>query len=301
MQVSKKITLVVMLAVGGIHHVYAGSEGRGLYVGGFAGAGQTDSQNLEQSAVAFKRGALAHDVNNDPWDLYVNVKGHAKRDNLGLGGIHLGYEWAENAFNIKPAVELEAIYLGADQDAHLANTRQENGVWTTTANGHEVGEVSEHHSIAAGVHQFSDSMHMRMGLLMTNGIFTYETHSLFKPYLGAGFGLAYLNMTDARSYQTGPGGIERINGAGTNPVNHFNSDKRDWDIALAAQAKLGVRAEFDRHWSAFAEYRYLYVGSSTFNFGSTDYSGYHVETSKWKVENNAMGLQAGLVGVEYAF
>ena len=301
MHISKKVVLLAMLVMTGIQHASAESQGRGFYMVAFAGAGTTDNQGIEQTATAYKRGELAHDVNNDPWNLLVDVKGNAKRETLGLGGAHVGYEWAANSFNVKPAAELEAFYLGAKQYAHLANTEQEDGVWVSTANGHETGEVSEHHSIAAGVHQFSNKMHMNMGLIMVNGIFTYETNGIFKPYVGAGLGLAYINMSSAKSYQTGPGGVELINGAGTGPVNHFNSEKHDADVAFAEQAKVGIRAEIDSHWSAFAEYRYLHVESSQYKFGSTDYPGYHVETSHWKVENDGMNLHAGLVGIQYAF
>ena len=106
---------------------------------------------------------------------------------------------------------------------------------------------------------------------------------------------------NAKSYQTRPSGVELINGAGTGPVNHFNSEKHDAVVAFTEQAKVGIRAEIDTHWSAFAEYRYLHVESSQYKFGSTDYPGYHVETSHWKVENDGMNLHAGLVGVQYAF
>jgi len=301
MYISKKVVLFAMLVITGIQHANAESKGRGFYMGAFAGAGTTDNQDLKQTATAYKRGELAHDVNNDPWDLLVDVKGNTKRNSLGLGGAQMGYEWAANSFNVKPAAELEAFYLGANQYAHLTNAEQEDGVWVSTANGHEAGELSEHHSIAAGVHQFANKMHMNMGLLMANGVFTYETNKVFKPYFGAGLGLAYINMTSARSYQTGPGGVELIDGPGTGAVIHFNSEKHDADVALAEQAKIGVRAEFDSHWSAFAEYRYLLVESSNYKFGSTDYPGHHVETSHWKVENDGMNLHAGLVGLQYAF
>ncbi len=301
MHISKSVVSFAMLLMAGMQNASADSQGRGLYIGAFAGAGATSKQGVEQLATAYKRGELAHDDNNDPWDLLVDVKGRAKQQSAGLGGAHVGYEWAANALNIKPAAELEAIYLGANQYAHLANSEQENGVWVSSAHGHDAGEISEHHSIAAGVHQFANKMHMNMGLLMANGIFSYDEHSVLKPYVGAGLGLAYIHMTHAKSYQTGPGGIELIDGPDSDPVNHFNADRHDAYVAFAEQAKLGVRAEFDAHWSAFAEYRYLHVESSNFKFGNTDYPGHHVETSHWKVQNDGMNLHAGLIGLEYAF
>jgi len=302
------VASLLTFAMSGISSAYADSNGRGLYLGAFAGAGKTDNQTVKQSAVAYKRDneELMHDNLESPWDLFVDVKGNVKRDTLGLGGVHVGYEWAANAFNIKPAAELEAFYIGADQESNLRNPAQENGVYTSSGTSehdgeHVAGDISAYHSIAPGVHQFANKMNMNMGLVMANGIFTYETQSMFKPYVGAGIGLAYIRMTSATSYQTGPGGQELINGAGSGPVNHFNSKTHDSDVAFASQAKVGVRAEIDSHWSAFAEYRYLRVASSSFTFGDTNYPGFHVETSDWKVKNDSMDFHVGIAGIEYAF
>lgn len=300
--------LVGLAAMSTINVAHADSNGRGFYLGAFVGAGRTDNQTVEQSAVAYKKDSeeLMHDNIESPWELFVDVKGNTKRGTLGLGGVHVGYEWAANAFNIKPAAELEAFYIGADQESNLRNPAQENGVYTSSGTSehdgeHVAGDISTYHSIAPGVHQFANKMNTNMGLLMANGIFTYETGLMFKPYVGGGIGLAYVRMTNATSYQTGPGGLELINGSGSDPVNHFNSKTRDSDVAFAAQAKVGLRAEFDSHWSAFAEYRYLRVASSDFTFGDTSYPGDHVATSSWKLKNDSMDFHMGLAGISYAF
>ena len=66
MHITKKIVLLAMLVMAGIHNASADSNGRAFYAGAFAGAGTTDNQDIEQTATAYKRGKLAHDVNNDP-------------------------------------------------------------------------------------------------------------------------------------------------------------------------------------------------------------------------------------------
>jgi opacity protein-like surface antigen len=158
---------------------------------------------------------------------------------------------------------------------------------------------------AAGDHRFADKWKTNMAVFMANGVFTYETYSTLKPYVGAGIGFAYINQTGATSLQTSPatsGSPYELVSGGTDPVNHFNSRTHASDYALAAQAKLGLRAEFDKHWSAFAEYRYLYVDSAEYTFGSTSYmpTG-HSPTSNWTVKSDFMDFHTGLVGVDYSF
>jgi opacity protein-like surface antigen len=123
---------------------------------------------------------------------------------------------------------------------------------------------------------------------------------MFKPYVGGGLGFAYVNVTNASSVQTGPGGIEHEIGGGQ-VINHFNSKTNASDYAFAGQFKLGLRAEVDKHWSAFAEYKYVYVDSTKFTFGNTNYPGTHAPTTNWQVNNDSMSFNTAVAGIEYSF
>jgi len=298
-----KILAASLITIGLIANAQAEDGGRGIYFGAFGGAGRTDSQDVQQTGVAHKRGDYGIPGLQD-FDLLVDVKGKAKRDTAGLVGAHVGYEWAATSFRVKPALELEAFYLGADHNADLANSNTEV-VANTSATG---GDLDDIHSAVeahygAGEHRFRNHMNLDMGVFMANGVFSYETGSILKPYVGAGMGVALLRMSGASSIQTSPASTDascEITNTTGGCVNHFNSNNKSNDFAFAAQVKLGLRAEMDKHWSSFAEYRYLWVDSTEYTFGSTVYAD-HSPTNNWNYKSDSMGIHNALVGVEYAF
>ena len=291
---NKKIiaSLLMTIGVSTVNLAHA-DEGRGIYLGAFGGAGRTDNQDVEQTGTAHKTG----------FDLLVDVKGKVERDTSGLIGAHVGYEWASTSSNIKPAIELELMYTEADQKSNLVNPNDERMANITLTGSALTDAQVAVADYSAGNHRFFNQMNMKMALFMANGVFTYDTDSMFKPYIGAGLGLAVVRMTGATSYQTNPHGdpYEVTSDPSHEIVNHFNSKTTANDFAFAGQIKLGVRAEINKHVSAFAEYRYLYVDSTDFTFGSTVYPGGHSPTDNWNVKNDSMGLHNGLVGIEYAF
>lgn len=313
---NKKIICQCLLAAGimsGASLAYADdSSGRGYYVGAFAGMGRTDNQDIHQTGTAYKYGSL-YNAGFSDFDVHVDVSGNAQRDTAGLGGIHGGYEWGATSWGIKPAIEIEAYYLHADQKSNLANANDEIFTYAGTTNLVDNEDhsstltgpdktfgtnVAEHYS--AGNHRFANSMKLNGAVFMANGVFTYETHSMIKPYVGLGVGFAYLNMSSAQSLQTSPasGSYEM---AGPVPVNHFNSNQEDSTFVFAAQTKLGLRAELTEKISAFGEYRLLHLDSADYTFGSTNYPGLHSPTSVWNVSNGSMNIQNIVVGIDYAF
>lgn len=318
-------------------------EGRGFYIGGFAGAGRSDNQNVEQTGTAHKygdNGGYGYGGHNYDFDLAVDVKGAAKRDTAGLGGVQLGYEWGTTSFGIKPAIELEAYYVGADQKSNLSNPNDEvvtlrstapdsytnlsdthyggvdqpantpdynylvganSSVKTASFQG-AIQEYANHH-YGAGDHRFENKMKMDAGVFMANAVLTYETDFILKPYIGAGIGFAVSHMNDASSRQTSPAGAtgyEMSGGDGGVPVNHFNSRTSAYDVSFASQVKLGVRAQMDKHISVFAEYRYLHVQASDYTFGSTVYPD-HSATDNWNYKSDSMDFHNALAGIQYAF
>ncbi len=278
----------------------AADTGRGIYVGAFGGLGRTDNQDVQQTGVAHKRGDYALAGFSD-FDLKVDVKGSVKRNTSTLAGAHVGYEWAVPASKFKAAIELEGLYLDADQKSNLENPLTEvvaNTDVEAESYSHLLEAVNEHYG--AGEHRFKNSLNMNATLFLANGVATYDTGTQFEPYIGAGVGIALVNMKDAVSNQTNPSGPIELTSDTHEEVNHFNSKTHASDYAFAAQMKVGVRTKLTDRISAFAEYRYVHVNATQFTFGSTSYVG-HSPTDNWNVNNGAMNLHNGVIGVEYAF
>lgn len=272
---------------------------RELYLGVFGGGGVSDNNDFTQSGVAFKRTDHAP-YYKENYDLYVDTKGSANRKSAAIGGLHMGYEWSEipmgsnqSGWGLRPALELEGYYLGSSQSGNLTNSQTELGI---PLDSPYTGE----HNVVANSHTFADSFNIDMGVLLTNGIFTFKTPWSTKifPYIGGGIGAAITSLSKANSVQTSnplmPTGYE----AG---INHYNSNTNASSSSFATQGKAGIRAELMDHLSLFAEYRYLHVSSTNYTFGSTVYSTEHAETSNWDSRVGSMNFHTGIFGIEYGF
>jgi len=293
----KKVVILAWTIVGLLtaSTSFAEGNGRGLYLGAFAGAGRSNGDGIEQTGQAYAYAPKYE--GEEQYRLPVDVSGKLKDDNFGIGGVSVGYEWAATGM-VKPALEFEALYLSGDQKANLKNKRDEVGI------SRDGNLPLDEETVYAGNHTFKDSFDMRSFALMVNGVLGFETGTMFTPYAGAGIGMAKVKMKNSKSAQTckfyGNEGSCTLEMSGNQVVNHFNSDDSDSDYVFAAQAKLGVRAEFSKNVSMFAEYRYLRLNSADYKFGRTVYDT-HLETDPWKVKTDATDLHFGLVGVQYAF
>jgi len=248
----------------------APAKSRGLYLGIFGGGGNSSNNNFTQTGTA-----LYGDAKGGP--LVVNAQGTANSNSTGIGGLHIGYEWAgcmmggEGAkWGLLPAAEFEGYYLGTTQSGQLLNP-------TPRIQGHT----------------FSDNFPINAGVLLTNALFSLRTPYLdtIFPYVGAGIGTAIVSISDASSAQTNP----------AEPgINHFNSNPNSSNWGFATQVKAGVRAEIIEHLSLFAEYRFLYISPTNYTFGSTVYST-HIATTPWNVNFGGMYYNMGAAGIEYSF
>lgn len=285
------------------------SEGE-MYISAFGGVGSTSNQSVEQLGTAHK--GFGHEDEYYTYDLSVDVDGKNKSETSSVFGGQIGYEWATNS-SVKPALEIEGLYLSADQRSNLVNL-EDDGVSnvkvltpehmspTAVTDPDELAMVTEHvldTPLSAGNHKFANRAKMKVALFTLNGVVTFDTGSKLKPYVGGGVGLALVNMRGADSQQTGPGGIETANGT-SEPVNHFNSRNHANDTTFAFQAKAGVRVQLSKRVSLFAEYRFIHLASTSYTFGSTVYAS-HAPTDNWVVRNGAMDLHNGLIGVRFGF
>ena len=307
----KSALMAVCAVVGGTKALAADSNG-GFYIGAFGGIGSTSGHAVEQSGIAHK--GYAHHGDYFSYDLGVDVTGDNQHETNATFGGQIGYEWNTHSA-ISPAIEIEGAYLSANQRSDLVNPDDDSvsniqvtagGVPVAVHDPIELAEVKAHvldTPLSAGNHTFANSGKMQVALFSLNGVLTYKTGSKLKPYVGAGVGLAFVNMRDAVSQQTGPGGTETGQvsvGGAVVPINHFNSRDRASDITFAVQAKAGVRYQLSNRVSLFAEYRLIRLASTEYTYGSTVYYT-HAPTDNWIVKNGAMNLHNGLVGIRYGF
>lgn len=241
-----------------------------MYVGAFGGVLYSDSTKLTQQGTAFF-------IEAQGGPLAVLAEGRAKRNSTGFAGVQIGYEWAQcphfigcTNWSITPAAELEAYFFSHNKRGHLINPTE---------------RIPEH--------DFVDSFHMRMGVGLVNAVFYLNNpcFSKFTPYVGGGIGATHLSLRNAKSIQVDPP---------EEGVNHFNSKRNDCSWAFAAQAKVGLRYNICDSIHIFGEYRYLYVDSSNYIFGSTVFPG-HAATSPWNVKVRNIHYNAFAIGVQYGF
>lgn len=237
----------------------------GFYVGAFGGTGASIATSLQQ------RGAVHI---NERVSLPIHAKGSANTSTrVGLGGLHIGYEWprhrlGQSSWAVKPAVELEGIYIGKHSPTGEMPVRPQ----------------------ALGMQYVT--VPTTLGLVLANAVATFETpyskHVL--PYVGVGAGMAFVSIKGSDSANPSEPGI-----------NHFNSDPDASDSAFAMQFKAGIKAEVTKNLSLFTEYRYLTVDSTSYRFGATVYPGVHLPTDTWRVNMGRQKFNLFVAGLQYRF
>lgn len=239
-----------------------------LYIGGFGGGLYSTSTNMYQMGTAFFTEA-------EGGPLAVYGHGRTKKTSSGFGGVQIGYEWLQcpihigcSDWTITPAVEAEAFWYSHTKKGHLINNTD---------------RLPEH--------DFLDSFKMNAGVYLANIVFSLNTpcYEAWSPYVGAGVGATRLSVSNAKSLQTSP--VE-------SGINHFNSKRSDSTWAFAAQFKAGLRYNFCQSFHVFGEYRYLYVDSNNYIFGSTVYDT-HAPTSPWNVKVKNIQYSAFVFGIQY--
>lgn len=241
-----------------------------IYIGAFGGETFSNSSKLTQTGTAFFQ-----EASGGP--LAIDARGHSGRNSSGFGGVQIGYEWSQCPINIgcsdwsiTPAAELEAYFFRQTKKGHLINAISTD-------------RLPEH--------DFANSFPMNVGLYLINGVFTLNHCCLgkFSPYVGGGVGFANIFIRKADSQQVSPP---------ESGVNHFNSNQSDSDWAFAAQVKTGVRYNICGRFHIFGEYRFSYIDTSSYLFGSTVYPN-HAPTSTWNVDVKGTCYNAFAFGVQF--
>ena len=241
-----------------------------VYVGVFGGGTGISTGDISQKGTAFfseaNGGALA-----------VNARGTSSNGSTWLVGGHVGFRWTSRVLDnispqwtFSPATELEGYYLGSHT---LSGVELNNGTTRLTE------------------HIFHVKYPEKTGVFLVNAILNADSSSFEKlhPYIGVGVGMAVNAISGANSTQVDPyeGGI-----------NHYNSDPSDTALLYAAQPKVGVSFKFNKNTSMFAEYRFLYLSSADYTFGSTVYPT-HVPTTNWNAKLGSQYYNMGTIGINY--
>lgn len=239
------------------------------YLSVFGGGGSLSRISMAQLGTAFYS-----EANGGP--LAVNAFGQSNSKAEWLVGGIAGHAFTAqpmpyfSQWAINPTAELEGFYVGQNT---LSGDDINNS--TTRLTEHD---FLIHYPLSAGV-----------GLVNAVASFTYQSDARWHPYFGGGIGVATVSIANANSAQTTP----------SEPgINHYNSDPSDNDTTFATQAKVGLSFDYTEHLTVFAEYRYLYLSSTDFTFGSTTYST-HVATSNWNVKLGAQNYNLGVAGIKY--
>jgi len=238
------------------------TEARGLYIGAFGGVGSGSATDVTQ------RGTLYFpEVVGGP--LAVNGTGRAGSEDVSFFGGQVGYE-LQSASGVLPAFELEGL-------------RVDTGTRRATLDNSNI-RLSEQ--------SFDNSFSTDATVFLANLVVSFPTsfHDL-TPYIGGGIGAADVKADNATSVQTDPAEVG---------INHFNSDAASSAWTFAAQAKAGARVSLTENLYLFGEYRYLHLGSTDQDFGSTDYPT-HVPTSAWSVGFDDTKLHLASVGIGFHF
>lgn len=240
-----------------------------VYLGLFGGETWSNSTRLRQTGVAF----FSEVTSIGP--LSVDARGHSKGRSSGFGGVQLGYEWAPcplrcgcSNWSLTPAAEVEAFYFSHRKRGHLMSP-----------------------SVVLPEHDFVASFPMHTGVYLVNGVIALNSCCLgnFSPYIGGGIGAAHISVRGAKSFQIAPVELG---------VNHFDGKTSDSTWSFAAQAKIGLRYNVCNWFRIFAEYRFMYLDSSRYNFGPTVAPG-HVPTTTWDVDVNKLYYNAFAVGIQF--
>lgn len=247
--------------------VFASTAPEKFYIGAFGGFGSTNNFNASQYGTVF-----ITEAGGGP--LAVNAFGQLNSPSTSLFGVQLGYQAQEIFLNhspqstLIPAAELEQYYM---------SKRSFNGTLINdTSRGSE--------------RNFIVSYPMSRTVYLANAVLNFNNpRFIVQPYIGFGIGSAIVRISGATSTQTNPAE------AG---INHYNSNTSDTNSTFAGQIKLGLSYGINKYVSFFAEYRWLYLASTSFTFGSTVYPT-HSETSSWQVKLDAQRSSVGNIGVRF--
>lgn len=243
-----------------------------FYVGLFGGGGSSNQFHVSQFGTAYYP-----EASGGP--LAVDAFGHTNSRAGGFYGAQIGYQapaillysgssiWTQWA--IAPAFEIEGyIFSKRTYTADITNDTPR-----------------------LDAHEFVNTYPMERSVFLANAVFSFNNPCyLVHPYIGIGIGGAIVKISGADATQ-----VDFLELG----INHYNSNTSDTNSTFAGQIKAGLSYDISESVNLFAEYRWLYLSSTQFEFGSTVYPG-HVETSNWTVKMDPQHYNLGTVGIRFS-
>ncbi len=236
------------------------------YIGVFGGGGTLSSMSVSNLGVDYFPPTAGGIV-------AANLSGRSQSHSDWLVGGMIGHDFGASAlpyfsrWSIRPAAELEGYYIG------------KKNVSSNTTN------------IASSTNRqdFSVTYPMSSGVGMINAVLNFDTEQALRwhPYVAGGVGVAAVSVSNATATQTTPTGVT---------ANQFGSSSSASDTAFASQAKAGLNFDYNEHFKIFAEYRYLYLGATSFMFGSPINTSL---ASNWSTKLGSQSYNFGSAGIKY--
>lgn len=254
-------------AVADVHSESDSTPLVGVYTSVFGGGGSMMSGvDLVELATALYDTSLGGPI-------AVNAKGSSKSSAFWLVGGNIGFNWFtkplnQTGINVSPSIELEGLYIGQ----------------------HKI--IGPHQVFPDHIHQLSFPTDIGIGLVNMVFDFSHKNWSKYHGYVGVGWGAAVVSISNAKATQISP----------AEPgINHFSGDSKDSGLAFAVQPKIGLLFDCNSRISLFAEYRFIYLSGSDYQFGSTVATGdlHHVVTTDWTVKIGSQLLNIGVVGLRF--
>ena len=183
----------------------------------------------------------------------------------GLGGLKVGYKFESydlgGGFAIEPALEGEAAYI----DSIVPTSKVVNESMTSDLN-----------SVSFGV----------------NGLARLKTGTIFTPYLGAGIGGQWIQLSNV-TFTTTTAHTPPIPPALTTTQSSGNNQD---DVDFSFQGIAGFDIEVAHNWDIFTEYKYIVAVDPSFTFSNAGGTG-----SSYTYKDDFLGQSLITAGVKYNF
>ena len=251
------------------------------YLSPYAGVTFQGVVNTKQTGTAHLRGNF--NVFSTDFDLQVIVTGESASTMGYTYGFTYGSVWKKEGRKLNPGFEIDVFQNSSAHESKLSNPNTEVVANVVGPNRDSVlSLVGQYYG--AGKHTFSNTMTMNSWNAAVNLTLSYDFSSKISVNGALGAGFTAVTLKNGVSLQSGPApadpGFEAATDNGGGVVNHFNSQPNASDNLMFGLLRLGTKIELVENVALRIDARGMYMGESTFVFGSTVYTD-HAPTDNW--------------------
>jgi hypothetical protein len=251
------------------------------YITPYGGIALQGVINTEQTGTAHLRGN--YNYFETDFDLQVKVKGKSESTLGYTYGITYGNVWNKRGRKLNPGFEIDIFQNNTSHKSKLSNPSTEEVTNLVGPNRNSVLALVDKY-YGSGNHRFSNTLTMNSWNAATNLTLSYDFSSKISVNGGLGVGFTAVTLKDAESLQSSPApadpGFETTSENGGGIVNHFNSQPNASNNLMFGQFRLGTKTQLAQNIALKIDARGMYMGESTFIFGSTKYID-HAPTDNW--------------------